>query len=211
MTPSLRKLLLTVHIIASIGWAGALGVFLVHAVASLASQDTFIVRAACVAMGITAWFVIFPLSIASTATGIIQALGTPWGLVRHYWVLAKLCLTLVATIVLVLKLAPISAVANAAALASFSRDDLLGARVSLLLHAAVGLVILLTAATLAVYKPAGLTPYGLRKQREAVGGEAVSASSTPTWVKVFGTIAVLFALMLAIMMLFGQHGPATHE
>jgi hypothetical protein len=38
--------------------------------------------------------------------------------------------------------------------------------VSPVLHAALALLLLLTATTLAVYKPRGMTPYGQRKQRE---------------------------------------------
>lgn len=98
MTPAFRKLALTVHIIASVGWVGAVAVFLAHAIASTSSQDALLVRAACLAMGLTAWFVILPLSLTSLVTGLVQALGTAWGLFRHYWVLAKLLLTGLATI-----------------------------------------------------------------------------------------------------------------
>jgi len=65
MTPSIRKLALTAHVTASLGWLGALAVFLAHALASLLSQDEQTVRAASLAMGIAAWFVILPLSLAA--------------------------------------------------------------------------------------------------------------------------------------------------
>ena len=51
------------------------------------------VRAAYPAMELAARFVIVPLAFASLLTGVIQSLGTPWGLFRHYWVLVKLLLT----------------------------------------------------------------------------------------------------------------------
>ena len=105
---------LTAHVPASVGWVGALAVFLVHALASLISQDAQMVRAASLAMGLTAWFVILQLSLASFATGIVQALGTSWGLFRHYWILFKLLLTAVATIVLLLKLGSISSLTDLA-------------------------------------------------------------------------------------------------
>jgi hypothetical protein len=162
MTPPIRKLALTAHVTASVGWLGALAVFLVHAVASLISQDEQMVRAASLAMGLTAWFVILPLSLASLTTGLVQALGTAWGLFRHYWVLFKLLLTAIATIVLLLKLAPFSYLAAVASGATFSSTDLTGLRTSLMVHAAGGLLVLLAAAALAVYKPAGMTRYGVR-------------------------------------------------
>jgi hypothetical protein len=76
MTPALRKLALTSHVTASVGWLGALAVFLAHAVASVISQDAQMVRAASLAMGLSAWFVILPLGLASLITGLVQALGT---------------------------------------------------------------------------------------------------------------------------------------
>ena len=49
---------------ASVGWLGALAVFLAHAVASVISKNEQMVRAASIAMGVTAWFVILSLSLA---------------------------------------------------------------------------------------------------------------------------------------------------
>jgi len=39
------------------------------------------------------------MSLAALATGLVQSLGTEWGLLRYYWVLGKLFLTIFATIV----------------------------------------------------------------------------------------------------------------
>jgi hypothetical protein len=214
MTPSFRKVALTAHVTASVGWLGALAVFLAHAVASVTSQDTVIVRAACIAMGLTAWFVIFPLSITSLITGLIQALGTAWGVFRHYWVLAKLLLTVLATTVLLLKLAPIGYLADSAVQTTFSRGDLVGLRVSILVHAVGGLLILLTVATLAIYKPAGMTPFGVRKHRERgdpqVGSDFEAANSTPLWVKVSLPLAILLVVVIGFMVIVGGHGPGAH-
>jgi hypothetical protein len=88
MSVTTRKFMLTTHVLSSIGWFGALLVFFAHSVASLASGDPILMRSVCVAMALIAWFVILPLSLASFATGVIQALGTAWGLIRHYWVVA---------------------------------------------------------------------------------------------------------------------------
>jgi hypothetical protein len=193
MTPPLRKLALTAHITSSVGWLGALAVFLAHALASAMSQDAQIVRAASLAMALSAWFVIFPLSVASLVTGLVQALGTAWGLFRHYWVLFKLVLTAVATLVLLLKLQPISALADAAAQTTFSSSDLVGLRTSLLVHAAGGLLVLLAAATLAVYKPAGTTRDGM-----------------PRWAKAFGVVVIALLVLVVAMALVGGHGPGAH-
>src|SRR5262249_4290485 len=166
MTPRLGKFVLTTHVVSSVGWIGALAVFLAHTIASLTSSNEQIVRAAWLAMGLCAWVVILPLSLTSLTTGVIQALGTAWGLFRHYWLIVKLLLTPLATGVLLLKLAPIDLLAEAASKPTFSTADLAGLQTSLLAHAIGGLVILLTTTVLAIYKPRGVTPYGLRTLRE---------------------------------------------
>ena len=201
MSPSIRKLALTAHVISSIGWVGALAVFLAHSIVSVTSDDVQIVRAACLAMGLSAWFVILPFSLASLATGLLQAVGTAWGLLRHYWVVIKLLSTSVATAVLLLKLAPISSLAAAAKTLSFTSSELLDLKTSLLAHAAGGLVVLLLATVLAIYKPAGITARGVK------AGLAASEAGTPRWVKAFA-IACLLLVLAVLALLHGAHGPA---
>src|SRR5215218_10297106 len=100
MTPRLRKLALTVHVTSSVGWFGAVVAFLALAVVDLTSQDAQTARGAYLVMEPAAWLGLVPLALASLITGIIQSLGTTWGLFRHYWVLFKLLLNLLATTVL---------------------------------------------------------------------------------------------------------------
>ncbi|MDQ3638320.1 MAG: hypothetical protein M3426_10055, partial [Actinomycetota bacterium] len=80
--------------------------------------------------------------------------------------LAKLLLTVLATIVLLLQMESISYIAGVAAETTLSSDDLREARISLVVHAGGGLLVLLVPAALSVYKPRGMTRYGQRKQRE---------------------------------------------
>src|SRR5258708_30257146 len=100
MTPGLRRLALTTHVTSSVGWLGAVAAFLALAIAGVGSQDGQIVRAAYLAMHLITWFVIVPLSFAALFTGIVQSLGTTWGLFDHYWVVTKLMLTNLATMIL---------------------------------------------------------------------------------------------------------------
>ena len=106
MSPRVRQVALTAHVTASVGWLGAVAAFLALAVAGVASGDEQRVRGAYVAMELTGWYVIVPLSLASLLTGLVQSLGTTWGLVRHYWVLVKLLITVAATFLLLLHMAP---------------------------------------------------------------------------------------------------------
>src|SRR5262249_38530637 len=162
MTPGVRKLALTAHICASVGWLGAIAGFLALAITGLSAQNGQIVRAAYLGMDWIGWYVLVPISFASLLTGLIQSLGTEWGLFRHYWVLAKLVINLLANIVLLLYMLELGSL-----VAMLSSHDASGLRsVSPLLHASVALTLLLVATILAVYKPRGVTPYGWRKQQE---------------------------------------------
>lgn len=168
LTPTLRKLALTVHVTSSVGWLGAVAAFLALAIVGATSPDALSMRSADVAMDLTAWFVIVPLCFASLLTGLVSALSTPWGLFRHYWVLVKLLITLPATLVLLVHMQPISLLAGAASkrTSTWSGVDLNGLRNLLVTAAGAALLTLIVLTTLSIYKPRGMTRYGWRKQRE---------------------------------------------
>ena len=140
MTPSLRKFVLTAHITFSVGWLGAVVAYLALAVAALTSQNAQTVRAAWIAMELIGWFVIVPLAFASLLIGVVNALGTPWGLLRHYWVLVKFLLTVFATVILLLHMPTVSYFAGIAA--GTDSVSLFGLRGELI-HAGGGLLVLL--------------------------------------------------------------------
>jgi hypothetical protein len=166
MTIGVRKFALTAHVTSSVGLLGSIAAFLALAVAGVTSQDVPTVRAAYLAMELIARSVIVPLAFASLLTGLIQSLGTPWGLFRYYWVVVKLLLTVFAAGVLLVKMELIDYAARLAAEMSLSRTDLRAAGIQLAVHAAGGLLLLLVPAVLSVYKPPGLTRYGRRELRE---------------------------------------------
>ena len=167
MTPGLRKFMRTAHITFTVGWLGTVAGFLALAIAGLTSQDIQIVRASYIAMELTARFVIVPLSLAPLLlTGPILSLGTPWGLFRHYWIVVKLLINILSTVILLVHMQPISYLSRVAAAGILSSADR-GAQIQLVVAAAAGLLALLVATALAVYKPRGMTPYGWRKQYEA--------------------------------------------
>jgi hypothetical protein len=164
MTPRIRKFALTAHVTSSVGWLGAVAGFLVLAVVGLTSENAQTVRGAYLVMEPAAWLLLVPLALASLLTGLVQALGTTWGLFRHYWVLFKLLINLVATVVLLMYMETFRSMSDVAADPTADLGAVRNA--SPVLHAGAALVLLLTATTLAVYKPRGMTPYGQRKQYE---------------------------------------------
>ena len=165
MTLNVRKFALTAHITFSVGLLGSIATFLALAIVGLTAQEAQLVRAVYLAMDLTARLVIVPLALASLLTGLIQSLGTSWGLFRHKWVLAKFLLTAFATVILLVKIELIGYAAHLAAEAMLPRDDLRAVGRELMIHAAGGVLVLLVPAVLSVYKPWGLTPYGRRKQQ----------------------------------------------
>lgn len=174
LTPRVRKLALTAHVATSVGWLGAVGAFLALAAVGLTSDDVETVRGAYLVMHPAAWFVLVPLAFASLLTGVVQGLGTPWGLFRHYWVVFKLLINVFATVVLLMYMQTLDHL-RAVAAASVDVDEVRSA--SPALHAAAALLLLSVATALAVYKPRGVTPYGRRKSAEAAGRGR--ASKTP--------------------------------
>jgi hypothetical protein len=166
MTPPLRKLALTAHIVFSIGWFGAASAVLVLAVAGLTSANASVVSGAYVGTELIWRFAILPFSIAALLTGLIQAIGTPWGLFRHYWVLTKFLITLGAVLLLFLHthslLPALSSTEGAASQIAHNHAGM-PPRAHLIVAASGTLLLLLATAALSVYKPWSKTPYGRRK------------------------------------------------
>jgi hypothetical protein len=163
MAPGRRKFALAAHITASVSFIGAAHAYLGLGISAVTSEDAQTVRAAWIAMEVIGWYVIVPLAFAALLSGLVQALGTPWGLFRHYWVLITFLLTISATIILLLHMPSVSALADVAREADSATLDRLGGD---LFHAGGGLLVLLVITALNVYKPRGLTPYRWRKQHE---------------------------------------------
>lgn len=180
MTPGVRKFALTAHVVSSVGWLGADAGFLALAIVGLTSQDAQMVRAAYLSMELLGLFVIVPFSFAALLTGLVLALGTQWGLFRHYWIAVKFVLTIAATIVLLVHTnamreaaSRVSSVAaetlssiKAHLEASTAGGHLGDLQMQLLVASGAGLLVLLVNAALGIYKPRGLTSYGRRKQQE---------------------------------------------
>ena len=183
MSPRLAKLTLTAHVTSSVGWLGAVATSLALAIVGVTSQDAQVVRAVYLAMERVGWLVLVPLSFASLATGLVQSLGTKWGLFRHYWVIVKLMINIIANVVLLMYMQTLAYFADRAASESAIaalQDP------SPVVHSGGAIVLLLMATVLSIYKPRGLTRYGQRKlrtnrtARDNVSGGAVRAAPTAT-------------------------------
>lgn len=160
-----RRLFLVLHVATSVGFPGAVAAFLVLAVTGAVTSDTALARGVYSAVAVMTWQAIVPLAIAALLIGLIQSLGTPWGLFRHYWLIVKLALTLVALGVLLLQIQTIDMLSATALKGNLA--DMNGPRAGMIVHATGGLVVLVAATVLSIYKPRGLTPYGARRLASA--------------------------------------------
>ena len=167
LSPRARKIALTIHVVCSVGWLGAVAAFLVVAVAGLNAGTVDDARGAYVAMDLVARAVILPACLASLVSGVVQSLGTPWGLFRHWWVIVKLSITVLSTLILLVHMQPIAFMASAVTDAAFTPEAHGDVRLQLVVDAAAAIGALLVTTSLSVVKPKGLTPYGWRKVREA--------------------------------------------
>jgi hypothetical protein len=163
MGPRLRKITLTGHLTVSVGWIGTVVAYLALGLAAATSSHPPTIRAAWTGMELVGWYAIVPLALGSLVTGLVMALGTKWGLFRHYWVIFSFVLTTFATAVLILHMPTVSSLATHAQRADAASLRSLGGDLG---HPSIGLVVLLVVQVLNMYKPKGITPYGRRKQRE---------------------------------------------
>lgn len=225
MTSGIRKFALTAHITTSVGWLGSVVSFLALALAGLTTTDAQVVRTSYLAMELIAWYVIVPLAIASLVTGLVQSLGTTWGLFRHYWILTKFLITILATIPLLVHTKPIAILADAARNATFSIGVYSGLQRQLVGDAIAAIALLLVATVLSVYKPWGMTAYGRRKQLErgktppelppvpaaatmtAPRRPTETFARTPRWVYVVGIHAIGLLLLFIGLHLTGRGLP----
>jgi hypothetical protein len=154
MNRTARNLWLTLHIVCSVGWLGAVLTSLALGIAAVVASVAT-ARSAYVALELIGWWILVPLSVASLASGVVQSFVSSWGLVRHYWVLAKLGINLFCVPVLLLYMQSLGQLADRAkgSRQAFAADW------SPVVHAGIALALLAAATVLSVLKPPGRTPW----------------------------------------------------
>nr|WP_255430011.1 hypothetical protein [Streptomonospora sp. PA3] len=121
-----------------------------------------------------AGMLVLPLSATALVTGLVCALGTPWGLFRHYWVAAKLVLTAVLVAGSNLLLVP-AAAELAAATEGGSVLPPYADRFSLVAALSVSLSVLVATTLLSTVKPFGRIRRRPRPPASARAPERASA------------------------------------
>jgi hypothetical protein len=94
LRPQTRKSLLVVHIASAGAWIGIDVVMGVVIFTALLSDDA--TRALCYqALELFAGWPLVVAGLACLASGVVLGLGTPYGLVRYWWVVVKLAINIV--------------------------------------------------------------------------------------------------------------------
>ncbi|MGH3320288.1 MAG: hypothetical protein ACRDN9_08925 [Streptosporangiaceae bacterium] len=146
--PSSPRLLLTVHIVATVSLVGTDLVLLALGISGVRGADPRLVYPA--ASLVESWLVV-PLVIVALGTGVAQAVLRGWGLVRYWWVAIKLATTVLFTGLVLFVLVPrLAASADAAsAAATFTAAE----RLPLAVVPALAVAVLILNVALGVYKP----------------------------------------------------------
>ncbi|MDW5322805.1 hypothetical protein [Plantactinospora sp. KLBMP9567] len=176
LSPPWRKALLTLHVVTAVGWLGVDVVLLTLGVAGARGSDPDVVYPV---MALVGQAVFVPLSVLAWLVGVASALLTPWGLVRHRWVLVKMVITTVMLGAVLFALLPnLQAAELGAATPPDARQGLLAAPI-------VSSTLLVVATVLSTYKPwgrigrAGAVRTGQRPARPAAGTRGPGARPGP--------------------------------
>lgn len=150
LPPPWRKLLLTIHVIATVSVFGTDLVLLLLGLASLGGADPQTIYPAAY---LVAARLVAPLAVISLGTGLLLGILTPWGLFSYWWVTIKLAITTVLTAVVLLVLVPRLGTAANAAIGPASHVLTSAERLPLAIAPAIASTLLLLAVVLAIFKP----------------------------------------------------------
>ncbi len=201
MSPPLRKTSLAFHVATSVGWLGSVAAFFALSLLAAYGSDPETTRSAYVSMNTVGWSAVVPLNLLAVLSGIVLAVATPWGLLKHYWVATKLVLTILGTGLLLMHQTLV--VQQVAALATagtpLADGSLHHMGVQLVWAAGFGLLLLVALTALSVFKPWGLTKSALRRQYGRLDMRQEAAVSIPASLKLFYAAVIL--TLLTFMML----------
>ena len=146
LAPGVRRAVLTVHIIASVGLLGAVAAVLAVNVNAVTTADPQLAAASYELLALFTVLFGIPLSFTALASGIVLGWGSKWGVVRHGWVASKLVLLIGVILVGAFVLGPGT---------EAMRSGQGGAEARLIAGAAYDVTALTLATGLSVFKPRG--------------------------------------------------------
>jgi hypothetical protein len=177
LAPAARKVVLTLHVGSSVGWLGASLCMVVLSATGLLARDATLRHNAYVFMHVFDLTVVIPLVVLALGSGRVVSLGTLWGLVQHWWVLAKFMLAL--AVPLVAGFSDFWIQDSIAGTAADPGADLAGIDHRLTALMVLFCVVLWTTTVLSVFKPWGRTPWNQRRPERRTRTNGPEKSRAP--------------------------------
>ncbi|GAB3576749.1 hypothetical protein GCM10027445_41390 [Amycolatopsis endophytica] len=162
-----RKAWLATHIVSAGAWIGIDVVLAVLVFTALLASDPSLAAVCYQALRVFAVWPLLVTGLVCLGSGVALGLGTKYGLVRYWWVAAKLALNIVLTVLGLVALRP--GLDEAAVYGQSLLAGVPGAEPNLIFPPIVSPACLLIAVLLSVYKPGG------RARRRDRTGEAARA------------------------------------
>ncbi|WP_103508839.1 DUF2269 domain-containing protein [Streptomyces sp. SM13] len=162
-----RRGVLVAHVAVSVSWLGLTVGLLTLGLTAFLTGDPATASAATRAMKVFGDWLVVPVALLSLVSGLVLALGTPWGLARHRWVWIKFWLTLITTGLSLFSLRPGIDAAVA--------DEVVDIHLVIAPSVATATYLFITA--ISVLKPWGLTRRGRRLRISASSAKSVDAPS----------------------------------
>ncbi|MFF7010575.1 DUF2269 domain-containing protein [Streptomyces fimicarius] len=162
-----RRGVLVAHVAVSVSWLGLTVGLLTLGLTAFLTGDPATASAATRAMKVFGDWLVVPVALLSLVSGLVLAVGTPWGLARHRWVWIKFWLTLITTGLSIFSLRPGIDAAVA--------DEVVDINLVIAPSVATATYLLITA--ISVLKPWGLTRRGRRLRISASSAKSVDAPS----------------------------------
>ncbi|MBV7245767.1 DUF2269 domain-containing protein [Streptomyces fimicarius] len=162
-----RRGVLVAHVAVSVSWLGLTVGLLTLGLTAFLTGDPATASAATRAMKVFGDWLVVPVALLSLVSGLVLALGTPWGLARHRWVWIKFWLTLITTGLSIFSLRPGIDAAVA--------DEVVD--INLVIAPSVATATYLFITAISVLKPWGLTRRGRRLRISASSAKSVDAPS----------------------------------
>ncbi len=159
-----RRTVLVAHVLFGVGWMGLDLGLLVLVLTGATSESGPTVAAAYTSARLVIPIVVPVLATGMLLTGILLGWGSKWGLVRWTWVLTKLVIGVILTVLVFVALVPgaLSIPTELTGTASEVRDAVGGAGTDLIFPPIVSFLALGFALVLSIWKPWGRTRWGER-------------------------------------------------
>lgn len=166
VSPRGKKALVTTHVVFSGSWLGVGVVMVTLTVLGLRSDDAATVRVSYELLELFDMTILPWSSIGAILSGIAVSLTSKWGLVRHYWIIAKLviAIAIIGSAFGLLHRWVVSAAERSAQLATVGEDISGVGELGVWLVTGFGTAVffVVVATVLSVYKPWGKTRFAER-------------------------------------------------